>query len=290
MKENKKIIWLASYPKSGNTWMRAFLTNLLRKDEPENDINELVGGPVASARSLIEDYLCVETSDFTVKELEDMRPAAYRNFAEEIGSVPWFVKVHDAYIDTSAGEPLIPDEVTLGAIYMVRNPLDVLVSFAHHSNKEPGKMISSLANPQFGFFFGEKGIRLQVKQTLLSWSAHYESWASRPAFPVLVIRYEDMINHPAETFGKIVDFCRLDYSPEDIRQALDKCTFDKMREQEQKKGFKEKNPDSSHFFRKGITGSWREELTAEQAGRLIRDHKPVMKKLGYLDASGNPVY
>ncbi len=286
----KKLIWLASYPKSGNTWMRAFLTNLLHENEEEMGINELIGGPIASSRSLLEDQLCVETSDFTVGELEALRPGALRSFAEELEESPKFLKIHDAYTLTEKGEYIVPADVTIGAIYIVRNPLDVAVSFAHHNNLEHDEMISEMANPKYAFCRGKKTIKLQTRQKLLTWGEHVSSWMAIREFPVLLIRYEDMLEYPDETFGKMVKFSGLNFGKEEIKKALDKCTFDKLQKQEEKKGFSEKNPASTNFFRKGKSGSWRDQLTQEQADKILTDHYTMMKELGYLDAEGKPLF
>ena len=115
------IIWLASYPKSGNTWLRAVLSNYRDDGEEPADINELGGGPIASARSPFDDAVGVEASDLTEAEIERYRPRIYRQMAES-SQETLFLKVHDAYAYTADGLPLMPKEATAGVIYIVRDP------------------------------------------------------------------------------------------------------------------------------------------------------------------------
>ena len=68
----KNIIWLASYPKSGNTWFRIFLTNLLQKHTSPANINELTGGPIASSRQLFDELTGIDSSDLTFDEIEKL--------------------------------------------------------------------------------------------------------------------------------------------------------------------------------------------------------------------------
>ncbi|NOZ51459.1 MAG: sulfotransferase domain-containing protein, partial [Chloroflexi bacterium] len=77
------IIWLASYPKSGNTWMRVFLTNYLRDSDEPAEINNLDGGPIASARDIFDRVIGVESSDLTAEEIDRFRPAVYEQVAAE---------------------------------------------------------------------------------------------------------------------------------------------------------------------------------------------------------------
>ncbi|NJK96875.1 MAG: sulfotransferase domain-containing protein, partial [Bacteroidales bacterium] len=126
--DHKKIIWLASYPKSGNTWFRAFLANLLHPGDKPADINELEGGPIASSRALFDEATGLSSSDLTPAEIENLRPFVYRYIARNSTEII-FHKIHDAYTLTSEGVALVPAEATRCAIYFVRNPLDVAVFF-----------------------------------------------------------------------------------------------------------------------------------------------------------------
>lgn len=277
----KRIIWLASYPKSGNTWFRAFLANLLNKSDRPADINELAGGPIASSRQLFDEIAGLPSSDMTADEIENLRPLIYSHISRESSEL-LFHKIHDAYTITSEGNPLVPASATKGALYFVRNPLDVAVSFAHHSNLSFETIVAAMNNNDYAFCSKPSRLHMQLRQKLLTWSNHYRSWTGQSDFPVMVIRYEDMKLNPFKTFAAAVRFCELDYSDDEIQQSINKSSFTELQKQEKEKGFKEKSPDSVNFFRKGIIGSWKEELPGNLAETIMNNHKDVMRKLAYL--------
>lgn len=283
------IIWLASYPKSGNTWFRVFLTNLLRDADAPASINELESTPIASARVLFDNNVGVEASDLTADEIDRMRPELYIHLAEN-ATEPLFMKIHDAYTEVADDMPLIPQAATDGALYFIRNPLDVAVSFAHHNGLGYDATISLMADDAFAFCCMPDRLHNQLRQKILSWSSHVLSWVDRTPFPVCFLRYEDMKSQPLETFEKAVRFAGLSHTREQIQKALDFSSFDIVQQQEELEGFHEKSPVSSRFFRKGKIGSWREELSEQEAQRIVRDHRQVMHRFGYLCENDGIVY
>ena len=280
MEDVKKIVWLASYPKSGNTWFRAFLTRLLRPDE-ELDINNLDGGAIASSREMFDEISGLSSSDLTREEIENLRPDVYRYLAK-ISKDVLYKKVHDAYITTSSGQPLIPGEVAKAVIYIVRNPLDVVASFANHLNKTIDQTITIMGNPAYAFCDKDHRMHNQLEQKLLSWSNHVESWVEGSGLPVYIVRYEDMLDKSFETFKGAISFLGLNYSDDQIMDAVKKSTFRELHNQEKEKGFKEKAPDSPAFFRQGKAGGWEKELSKAQVDLIIQDHKRIMERFGYI--------
>lgn len=277
----KRIIWLASYPKSGNTWFRAFLANLLRKTDKPADINELEGGPIASSRQLFDEATGLSSSDLTPEEIENLRPFVYQYIARNSSEIV-FHKIHDAYTLTSEGLPIVPADATKGAIYFIRNPLDVAVSFAYHSNMSFEAITEAMNNIDYAFCSKTSRLHMQLRQKLLSWSGHYLSWTEQSHFPVLLMKYEDMLQSPYEIFSKAVEFCGLQFTEEEINAAIQKSSFKELQKQEKEKGFREKSPDSQTFFRKGKADIWKEELPASLAEQIRNDHRYVMAKLGYI--------
>jgi hypothetical protein len=280
-----RIVWLASYPKSGNTWLRVFLANFERDNGQPADINALELGGAASSRSLFDSALGVESSDMTEEEIECHRPEAYRYLAARSART-LYLKTHDAYTFTSAGEPLFPADATRGAICVIRNPLDIAVSSAHHFTKTVDEAIENLALETMALAANKDRLRTQLKQNLLSWSLHVLSWLDQIAIPVHVMRYEDMSLRPIETFTAAVRFLGLPDDVDRVRRAVAFSSFDVLRQQEETRGFKERLHGSPSFFRQGRTGAWRDVLNEEQAARIIRDHGPVMRRLGYLSENG----
>jgi aryl sulfotransferase len=278
----KKIIWLASYPKSGNTWFRAFLTALLRPDDPNPDINNMVPSTIASSRQLFDELTGVSSADLSPDEIERLRPRVYRQNALESDELVYH-KIHDAWSLLPDGEPLVPGDVTKGVIYIIRNPLDVAVSFAHHLETDIDKTIAIMNNPGYSFCDRTDRLSNQLRQRLLTWSGHVRSWTKESGLPVLVLRYEDMSCQPVETFSSAVSFIGLKSTPMEIRTALDLCDFARLKKQEEEKGFSEKNARSASFFRKGLVGDWRNVLSDEQVNRIVQTHAEIMEQYGYLN-------
>ncbi|MFM2484971.1 GNAT family N-acetyltransferase [Celerinatantimonas yamalensis] len=279
------LYWLASYPKSGNTWFRSFLQNLLENGDKPVDINALKTGSIASARSWLDDCLGFDSADLSADEIDRLRPAVYDwdKDTVELG----YHKIHDAYTFPVAGEPLVGVHGTKGALYIVRNPLDVAPSCANHFQCSLDQAIAYMGDSKFSLLNHPNRLKLQVRQHLLSWSDHVASWLDAANLKRLVIRYEDMHANPLATFTQACQFLELPTDPVRIKQAIAFSDFKELSRQEQEKGFKERPAKASLFFRQGQSGDWQNKLSAEQIVQIIADHGPMMRRLGYLDEHGH---
>jgi hypothetical protein len=283
------IYWLASYPKSGNTWTRILLTNYLRNADQPANINDLDGGPIASARQIFDDYAGVEASDLTQDEIERYRPFVYEQISAQ-ATKPLYLKTHDAFTYTKYGYPLISKKATAGVIYLLRNPLDVAVSFAHHNASNVKSVARNMNNPNFAFVDDPQQLRNQLRQRLLTWSGHIASWVDEPDLRALTVRYEDLQADTAAALTAIIRFCGLEVDAARIKKAVRFSQFDEAQKQEAERGFDEKMPLAKNFFRKGQVGAWREELPPNLAKKLIADHTPMMLRFGYLNENAEPRY
>ena len=280
LSDTGKIYWLASYPKSGNTWMRILLTNYLRNADTPADINALDGGPIASGREVFDDNVGIEASDLSADEIERYRPMVYEEMSAK-ATEPLFLKVHDAFTLTPDGVPLISKRATAGVIYIIRNPLDVAVSFAHHSTTTLERIVNCMGDPDFCFVENPKKLHNQLRQRLLTWSGHVKSWVDEPELQVHVVRYEDLKKDPEAIFAGVINFCGLEVDHARLEKAVCFSSFEEVQRQEKKHGFQENISKSSSFFRKGEVGSWKEVMTPELAKRLLSDHAELMMQFGY---------
>ncbi len=276
----KGIYWIASYPKSGNTWFRIFLTNLRRHEETPADFNQLDTTSIASSRHLFDQSAGTDASDLLPDEVDRLRPRVYEYLAEN-SEETLFMKIHDAYTWTDHGEPLVSNKATLGVVYIVRNPLDVAISYAYHSRISIDEAISRMGDPYASFCSKPKHLHTQLRQKLLTWSSHVTSWVDAPGINVHIIRYEDMLEKPQETFSLAAAFCGLEDDPDKIDRAIKFSSFPEMKRQEEQKRFMETPIGVPSFFRKGKVGTFKGVLTAEQIGQIIRDHGSVMARFGY---------
>jgi aryl sulfotransferase len=274
------IIWLASYPKSGNTWMRILLANYLAdRDEPV-DINSLGGGPIASARQVFDERVGIEAGDLTLEEIDNLRPAVYEGVSADATDT-MFVKVHDAYTWNEDSEPVISKAATRGVLYMIRNPLDVAVSFAHHSAAPVARTVTNMTDDEFCFCDEPGRLPNQLRQKLLSWERHALSWIDDSGLDVHVVRYEDMKADTVCRFTEVIRYSGLDDDPVRIAKAVEFSQFESVKKQEEEKGFGEKMRKSESFFRKGQVGSWKEQLTPELIEQLTDAFGETMSRFGY---------
>lgn len=277
----KKIVWLASYPKSGNTWFRAFLTALL--GDGDLNINEMKTDGIFSSRGIFDSCTDMDSTYLYDDEVKNMLPDVFKYQASQYQKDKLFIKIHDAYVLNSKGLPIVPDEPTLCALYFIRNPLDVAGSFANHNGGTIDEAIE-LMNKEKGSLAkqpGNRNVNNQFKQLMLSWSGHVSSWDKDLPFPVLVIRYEDMLADTKAVFTRAVQFMKISVTEEQIDKAIAETRFEKLQQQEDKDGFGEKNKRSKLFFRKGVAGDWVNELTPLQIKTIIEAHTEVMKRYGY---------
>jgi sulfotransferase family protein len=271
------IIWLASYPKSGNTWLRAFLHNLLRNPQEGYDINRL--DDFTLSESAYGWYRMIDprpVEAYSIAEVAVMRPQVHRRLTAVFPD-SLFVKTHCAVMEDH-GVPTVTVEVTAGAIYVVRNPLDVTISYAHHTGSSIDDAITYMAKPRAM----SPPAQNHVHELLGSWSEHVESWTARPSSGLHVVRYEDMLDKPQATFGGIAAFLGLKPPRERLERAIARSSFKVLQDKERRHGFKEKSEKAERFFREGRAGQWRKLLGPEQIDRVVSAHSHQMQRFGYL--------
>ena len=293
-----KFSWLASYPKSGNTWFRIVSANLFLGEGQVADINDLKDAPIASARAPFDEMLLVDSALLSPRETDRLRPLVYRAFAQakiaehEDAAVPsgpfqtqarshWLVKVHDAWVYTDQGEALLGgSKAAENAIYITRDPRDVALSLAHHRDLSVDMAIEYMADEKKCSAMSEKGPSNQLRQHILSWSLHAKSWLDQTEIPVHHIRYEDMESDPVATICAAHAFAGNNFTLEEVSRAVDLASFDRLKAQEAQNSFREA-PAGRAFFRRGKSGGWRDELKADQIKRIEADHGTMMEQLGY---------
>lgn len=278
------IVWLASYPKSGNTWVRILLANYLSNGDQPVDINDLgLSARIASARRTFDEWCGVEASALPQAEVDRLRPQVYRCLAAE-STEDLFFKVHDAWSVIEGDQPMFPPELTSALIYIVRNPLDVAVSAAHHWRVEMKEVVERMCDPGHGVAGADSRLPDQLRQFLGCWSGHARSWLDDSGLDGHVVRYEDLRRHPEQTLEGILEACAIARDRARVRRAVAFSDFGELQRQERIHGFRERPlAVQGGFFRRGEVGAWREELSAPFADRLVREHHETMGRFGYLE-------
>lgn len=280
----QQIVFLSSYPKSGNTWLRCFLDAYLMGDV---DINNIIASVTDdAAQRALPGIADLDPSKFPVDVQSLTRPMALLrlvlafelNRVETGLDVPLFVKTHNAHMIPN-GIELLPQCLTKAVIHIVRDPRDVFVSYAKHMG---------LDNPKAMEYFFDKYRHLQDERRpkladfISSWPMHVSSYANADSHNVACFRYEDMKSRPVETFSAILHHAGINPDKERVEKALEMVSLANLQKQEQEKGFKESSPFAKgKFFGEGKTGGWEEKLTQAQIYRIEKVCAPMMKRFDY---------
>lgn len=276
----QSICWLASFPKSGNTWTRILLSNLLAPDRVSETAFTGLTGSISSNRPAFDNITGLPSSDMSDDEIDLLRPGYYREQAKH-ASEPLFVKVHDACHPNNSGEPIFPSDCSKGAIYLVRHPFDVAVSYAHHQgHQDYDRVVRQMNDPAHKMAGGNAS---QLRQLTMGWSGHFSSWHDQTAIPVLTIRYEDMLANAVQCLAQMAEFIGRgsDFSTADLERAAEASSFERLRQKEGEIGFRERPEKATRFFRSGRAGEGKEVLSAAQQEALVLANSEIMDRLGY---------
>lgn len=271
----KTLVWLASYPKSGNTWLRAFLANYFLRSDGPIPLDRI--RRVSFGDSGMEAY--VRRSPLDHRRLKPHQLLQLRlSWLDEVsrrGAVN-FVKTHNAHTRLGPGW-WIPAQMTTAAIYIARDPRDMVLSYADHWGIPVDRAIEQIADKRNSIDANPKS----VVQFLGSWSSHVESWTKSRDFRVMTLRYEDMIADPRESFSRVLRHVGAPVEQAILENAIRCSDFKQLAGDEAAHGFSERGPRQETFFRKGIAGGWKDALSDAQADAIVRTHRSAMKRLGY---------
>lgn len=262
-----------------------FLSNYLKNTDAPLSLEEIQSTRIASSAIDFEEIVGLNPFELTGDEVDLWRPDLYKSISEEHAKKNeiCYKKVHDAYTINGNKEPLFPEEVSKGAVYFVRNPLDVCVSFANHDASHIEKKVEQILDENGKFTGKKKG---QLRQILKSWKGHIDSWQSQSAIPVHLVKYEDMLKKPIDTFGNIIRFLELEYEEQRLKRAIANSDFKLLQQMEEENGFNERAQYCQNFFWKGKIGNYKDHLTVEQISRIVEYSYDTMKEFGYIDKDG----
>lgn len=272
MNDLRRIIWLASFPKSGNTWVRSFLANYFQPPGKTLDINSLRLFTTADIRQDFFD--AANGAPFRGQSIEEwlaVRPKALRLIA---GSKPGhhFVKTHCQVLKMK-GVDLIPPEVTAAAVYLIRNPFDVAPSYSRHLAMDMDATIDRMLDAEA--IGSNPGGVLEI---VGRWDRHIETWTGARGLPLHVMRYEDMVANADRAFRKLFAFLRIKVDKMQMSRAMQATSFAAMQRQEREQGFRERPQEMAQFFVRGTSGGWRDDLSPAQVQRLREAFLPTLEK------------
>ncbi len=268
----RNIIWIASFPKSGNTWARLFLGNYFQPTGKALSINELSSITTGDIRA--DWFSMAAGKPYDGETFDDwlaLRPKVLRLIAQSRPDSR-FVKTHSK-IDRIGEIDLILPEVTAAAICIIRNPFDVAISFARHSNFPIDVSIDRMCDP-LNISKAGNGIM----EVLGRWDDHIYSWLNAPGLPRHLMRYEDMVDNPKIEFKKLLKFLQIPVEYSKLQTALKETSFSALQKQESNLGFKERPEGMDKFFSTGKYGGWVDKLTTDQIARIHTEFKPTIDK------------
>ena len=288
---SKKNFWyLASYPKSGNTWCRLFIQEVINlKTHFERtgntslkEINnfDLNTGDIVSSRRWIDDELGIDSRLLNSQEIESARRKLGLS-SSTLSDSSKFYKIHDSLYGFHKKRPIIPIEKCNGIVYLIRNPLDIVVSMKHFFLWSNDFSVKFLMDKNATLKV-DNNSGSQVNQYLGSWDMHVNSWNEQKYAPVLLIRYEDLIKKTAYSFTKLSKFLNLTDDKKIISKAIKRTEFSKLKQVELKKGFKEKPLGTDLFFRSGKIGEGYKSLNKNQIKKIEKEFESTLAKYDYL--------
>lgn len=281
---------ISSYPKSGNTWVRAIVSALRGPACEDLDINRL-GDDACASLDFIERFTSCDPQVLSAQECLPLRRLALqraRTFAESNGMI--VLKSHDANSPV-AGERLFDASSVGRCIYLVRSPFDVAISYAHHSALPVDAVIAHMGDPRASMEDHMPATRVRdgrtaglAPQLLGSWSEHVAGFLDNFEGALLVYRYEDLCRDPHEGVARIAAFLELDADPTKIDWIRRQTDFARLAEQESTRGFQGKPSAAQRFFRAGRQGEGARLLSPVQRDRILADHGAMMERLGYVSS------
>ena len=275
------IVWLSSYPKSGNTWVRLFLDNLLSPNKEFNINDNVIGQfPLRSHFLNLSDNIDNQ-DEFAKNCIKAQQKINLENTLK-------IFKTHNAFWNWRGGEYTFTDEKnTLGVIYIVRDPRNIITSVLNYFHKK--NYYDALEFMKENKILGGNDAEIGLPTIIGSWSNHYKSWKKfKKNF--LIIKYENLIKNPFEEFSKIISYLEsitdLKFENKKVLKAIEECKFDNVSRQEDKFGFNDNSKRNKElnkkFFNLGPKNKWQNILDKEIVKEIEEIFKTEMKELGYL--------
>lgn len=267
------IHWLASYPKSGNTWVRALLEAYAAGDVDINNMQEVTGDSNACYYQLVSPvpYDGLAMYNFMAVRLAALNALIYL----EAHRNRIICKTHSANANI-IDIPTIPKSFSANSVYIVRDPRDVLPSWAAHKGQSVDEALEGMMRTSASL--GGDSELGSVPTLLSSWDKHVESWEkfNESEHSCLIVRYEDLKAEPVKYLKKILVQYGYKYSQKKAEAAVRKTKLDRLKSQEDKAGFKEASKNSKFFGRK------HKKLLVRQRKAVEKAFGPTMEKYGYL--------
>ena len=282
------IIWLASYPKSGNTYVRAFLSAYYFSESGEFDFSQIA----KIDQFPHEKFFKQKTNNINEASRQWVPIQREINKDKRIR----FFKTH-SFLGNYQGNQFTSPETTLGAIYIVRDPRNVLSSLKNHYSFDDDKALKMIKDKTRSLM-SNNGSHASLTY-ISSWAENYLSWFRNNQFRRLFIKYEDLITNKYETFRDIIVFTNTLMNRVEgvnkikLQSAIESTNFDVFKKREvsesfdkSENGFKKwrrfHSENKNLFFNLGPENNWKKLLNTEISNKIESEFRKEMEQLGYL--------
>jgi len=274
------ILFIPSYPRSGNTFTRILLCNYVAAGDEDFDLDHLQDAiPADTSEFLWQGVPDYGTQEVSARNNRRFRRQVVADYRRRQSAFPLrALKTHTANLP-AFGAPAFDIEPQDRIIHLVRNPLDVVLSDADFNDHDIDRSIALMGNS--GTCVG--GDTLGSIEVRGSWRENVSSWLDTDACPNLLVRYEDLRADTGAVLRQMIAFIGLPLDDNRLSLAVERSSFSRLQRQEQEKGFAEApaKTRSGRFFREGRSGQWQTALSRDQARRLADQCGDVMQRLGY---------
>ena len=277
-----KIIWIASYPKSGNTFLRFLISSLIYSDDGNFDfdiIKNIRQFDIYKYFSFVENLNYADSKNL---DKLDIISKYWLEAQKKFFNVEkkFIFKTHSANLKVN-GYNYTDENRTLGLIYIVRDPRDIVISYSHHTGTSIDYNINKLFDNKVTLLNSKR----RIKVILSRWDTHIKSW-SLLNVKKYIIKYEDLINNTEKHFLELIDFIRKDLkiqfklNSKKFNNIIKNTSFKKLQENEKIIGFDEVY--KGKFFRKGLSKQWENILSEDQNIKIKKEFYITLRKFNYI--------
>ena len=279
------IIWIASYPKSGNTWLRALMSSYYYTNDGNFKFDLLENIDSFPSEKYFKNYPDKflnpeDTSKYWIAEQTKINKKNKMTF----------LKTHMAICKVSDNS-FTNEQNSLAGIYIIRDPRNVITSLSNHYQLSLDKAYEFMKNEKQAIYV-KKNDRYLGFQLLWSWSTNLKSWIENKRFPILVIKYEDLMDQTFVTFKKVIDFInnitqnKVSFNKERAKNSIKNTSFRNLQKLEKEHGFaealKEKGSEKKiKFFNLGQENNYKKLLPADLINEMNKYYKKELVQFNY---------